>query len=216
MDVKTTLAIGIPVFIAFVGYVAAYVNGTRLDTKRAKLDRESKQLAARLDRVNRQLSEMYGPLLAIARAGSSAWKAFFDMYMPAGAASLNNATPEELEKFRQWMQVVQMPLNERLVEVITTKSDLLADNEIPEILLNVCAHVYSYKGLMARWQQGDFSRHFTALRYPAELHRYASKNYRALKEEQLHLLGALQRSSEPAARPAAEHRSSYWSRSPRT
>jgi hypothetical protein len=192
MDWTTTLGVGIPVFLAFAGYIAAYVNGTRLDAKRAKLDRENRQLAARLERVNRQLSELYGPLLATARAGGAVWNAFLDMYMPPGAKSMKGASPAELEKFRLWMTVVQMPLNDRLVEVITEKSDLLVDHDVPEILLNICAHVYSYRGISARWDAGDFSRHFTALRFPGdELDEYASTNYRQLKNEQLDLIGAL-------------------------
>jgi hypothetical protein len=194
MNWKATLAVVIPVVLAFAGYIAAYVNGTRLEAKRAALDRERTQRAARLERVNRQLSEMYGPLLATSRAGTSAWNSFFDMYMPSHARSMDNATPEQLERFRVWMQVVQMPLNERLVEVITTKSDLLEGYDMPEVFLDVCAHVYSYKGVIARWNLGDFSRHFTALNFPAEpLVEYVSKNYRALKNEQLELIGQLQR-----------------------
>ena len=196
MDWQTTLVIAIPVFLAFAGYIAAYVNGTRLDAKRATLDRENRQLTARLDRVNRQLSEMYGPLLATSRAGTAAWSAFFDMYIPLGQYSLDTATPEQLEIFRLWMQTVQMPLNDRLVEVITTKSDLLEEEDVPAILLEVCAHVYSYKGVMARWEVEDFSRHFTELNFPTALDDYASKNYRALKREQLRLIGVLQLGSE--------------------
>ena len=178
------------VLIAAAGWAAAYRNAARLADKNAESDRERQQRAARLERVNRQLSELYGPLLAISLAGTSAWKSFGNMYMRPDVWSMADATPDELARFRLWMQVVQMPLNERLVEVITTKADLLEGDDVPQVLLDLCAHVFSYKGVMARWALDDFSRHFTALKFPgAELNGYATTNYRALKEEQQRLIG---------------------------
>jgi hypothetical protein len=192
VDWKTTVTLVVTVVVAFAGWVFAYLNAARLADKNAALDRERQQRAARLERVNRQLSELYGPLLAVSQAGTSAWRSFGHMYMRRDVTSMAEATPEELEKFRLWMQVVQMPLNERLAELVVTKADLLNGDDVPDVLLELCAHVFSYRGVIARWALNDFSRDFTALQFPgARLSAYASENYKALKVEQQELIGLM-------------------------
>jgi hypothetical protein len=66
MDLLVTDAVVVAILgvvAALIGYVATYVNNIRMGQRQAKLDR-----------VNRQLSEFYGPLLAISSASGEAWE----------------------------------------------------------------------------------------------------------------------------------------------
>ena len=54
----------VTIVLALGGYLAKYVNDVRIEQRRA-----------RLDRVSRQLSEFYGPLLSLSYAGGIAWDA---------------------------------------------------------------------------------------------------------------------------------------------
>jgi hypothetical protein len=183
------LALGtlaVTALVAITGYVAKYINDLRIA-----------QHAARLDRLNRQLSEFYGPLFALAYAGGEAWTAALSTIFPTGPSSRpsfreQEPTPSEAAMFRLWMVSVFMPLNRRLVELILTKADLLVESEMPEVLLRVCTNVLAYEANLKSWDEGDFSRLGTVNDFPGEeLRKYASVNFDYLKKEQAKLLQEL-------------------------
>jgi len=171
--------IAIPLFLALVGYAAKYLSDVRLEQRRSRL--------ARLDR---QLSELYGPLFALSYAGSVAWSAA-SRQIRADAASFKerDLTADEQRIFRLWMTEVLMPLNRRLVDVITQNAHLLEDDEMPEVLLRVCANVLAFEVNARRWADGDFTRTWSVIPFPgAELDAYASETFRQLKREHAQLV----------------------------
>jgi len=61
----------VDVVVAVIGYFVTYRTNLRLV-----------QRNDRLERINRQLSEFYGPLLALTRSSDQSWKAFRKRYRP--------------------------------------------------------------------------------------------------------------------------------------
>ena len=59
------------VVVAVIGYFVTYRTNLRLA-----------QRNDRLERINRQLSEFYGPLLALTRSSDQSWQAFRKRYRP--------------------------------------------------------------------------------------------------------------------------------------
>jgi hypothetical protein len=125
----------ITVALAFIGYVATYINNIRIN-----------QRQARLDRVNRQLSELYGPLLATVESVDRVWNYFVKKYQVSVRGKDNvlyfgdePADEPELEVWRIWLQTVFMPSNRRLYELILAKTDLLRDDDMPEDALDLCS-----------------------------------------------------------------------------
>ena len=152
----------------------------------------------KLERVNRQLRELYGPLLSLAEASSITWDAFAfkycnppDFTVEEGVSPL---TPNGEKIWRHWMQTVFMPLNENMAQLVVKQADLLEEEEMPKCLRLLCAHVHGYKGVMAAWQNGDYSQHMSLTHFPgAELDAYARARYRELKTRQARLLGGHKR-----------------------
>jgi hypothetical protein len=68
VDRKTALTSSVTVLLAFTGYVASYLYNLRLAQRKN-----------RLERVTRQLSDLYGPLLALVSAGASSWIRLVDV-----------------------------------------------------------------------------------------------------------------------------------------
>ncbi|MFJ9821533.1 hypothetical protein ACIRU3_41075 [Streptomyces sp. NPDC101151] len=75
-------------------------------------------------------------------------------------------------------------------DVVVTKADLLIEEEMPQALLEFCAHVSGYEITAARWAQGNFDEHLSLISFPGrELREYIRDRFARLKSEQARLLG---------------------------
>lgn len=174
--------------VAAAGYAATYLTNLRLARRKDHLDR-----------VNRQLSELYGPLYAQAEAMDRAWHKFVDGGGNPWTA-LAPVTTEQAATWRLWMSTVFMPLNRRMVETLVSHADLLREDTIPEPLKDLCAHVACYEPIVARWQQDGYESvqpddHVSiAGNFPRrELSDYLRSSFESLKREQARLLAQMQR-----------------------
>jgi hypothetical protein len=174
------IAIVVPITVAFVGVLGAYFYNAALARRKDQLDR-----------VNRQLSELYGPLLALEAASSRSWEAFRSRYRPGGSYWERDPPPtvEEGEAWRLWMTEVFMPLNDRMAELVVTKADLLQSPDLPSCLLELVAHVESYRAVIADWKRGNYSENRAPLNFPRKaVHEYALRCFSELKTKQENLL----------------------------
>ena len=108
----------------------------------------------RLERVNQQLKQFYGPLYALNQASNLAWSAFRSRTRPGGSFFETNPPPsdEELAAWRRWMLVVFQPIHDEMLSVITKNADLLVEGNLPRSLQLFCAHVSAYKVVFDRWR----------------------------------------------------------------
>ncbi|MFI5642100.1 hypothetical protein ACIA8H_32430 [Streptomyces goshikiensis] len=169
--------------LAFIGYLATYLNGLRLA-----------QRQARLTRVNQQLSDFYGPLFALMEANSRTYDTFSEKYArPDGRDPFRHDTPptdQELAEWRTWATTVFIPNIKAMRDVVVTKADLLIEEEMPQALLQLCAHVSGYEITAARWAQGNYEEHLSLISFPGrDLREYIRDRFTRLKSEQARLLG---------------------------
>lgn len=161
------------VMLAFLGYIVTYLNNLQLSRRKD-----------RLERVNKQLSELYGPMFSLTHASSIAWKWFREAHSAEG-----ETTPDDLKEWRLWMSVVFMPQNVKLYDIILNKSDLLIETAMPQSLLDFCAHTVALQAVLEKWKNEDYSEHYPIARYPRDIDQYAHESYTRLKAEQSKLLG---------------------------
>jgi hypothetical protein len=180
MSWEDALAVGIPLLIALLGFIGAYLNGIRL-----ALQKE------RIERVNRQLADLYGPLLALVSAGNRSWGEFRSQYRQ-GIGYWDQSPPPtdaEAKAWRLWITTVFMPLNRQMRDLVVGHADLLREREIDPCLLDLCAHVASYEAILKRWEDEDFSENKPPLPFPRrELSAYVESSFRELKTVQDRLL----------------------------
>jgi hypothetical protein len=185
MTWATTATLAVTILVAVAGYLATYLNNLRLERRKNQLER-----------VNRQLSELYGPLFSLVRVSGTVWDAFTATVamQPSGKPfwqGIDTATDEELELWRLWIREVFMPLNQRMAEVIIEKADLLDESSMPESLTTLCAHVYGYKAVLEERENGNFARRTSVVGFPSELVLdYTDAAFTRLKKRQAELLGA--------------------------
>ncbi|MFI9611389.1 hypothetical protein ACIHCM_06805 [Streptomyces sp. NPDC052023] len=177
------IAVVVTVGLAFAGYAVTYLNGLRLA-----------QRQERLARVNRQLSDFYGPLFALTEANSRTFAAFMQRNArPDGRSPFVHEIPpseEELAEWRLWITTVFLPNVRAMRDLVVKHADLLSEPEMPPLLLQLCAHVSGYEITAARWAQGSYEQHLSVVPFPSEeIAAYARLGFGRLKAEQARLLG---------------------------
>ncbi|HSG46157.1 MAG TPA: hypothetical protein VLA72_23695 [Anaerolineales bacterium] len=173
MDQTLIITTVVTVSLAFLGYIATYINNLQI------LRRENQ-----LERINKQLSELYGPMFSVTHASTTAWKSFREGHHTDAIVS-----DDDLKEWRLWMTVVFMPQNVKLYEIILNKSDLLIETSMPNCLLDFCAHTVALQAVIEKWKNGDYSEHYAVARYPRDIDQYARDSYIKLKAKQSKLLG---------------------------
>ncbi|HEU5434428.1 MAG TPA: hypothetical protein VFU81_22335, partial [Thermomicrobiales bacterium] len=171
MDATVAAAL-VGVGAALIGYFVKYATDMRLA-----------QRNDRLERINRQLSEFYGPLLALTRSSDESWQAFRKRYRPPGNDSFwkNDPPPtaEDAVVWRLWMTTVFVPVHQQMMELVLDHADLIEEREMPPCLLSLCAHIAGYQAVLKEWERGEISvareDNISVVNFPGEeLARYAA------------------------------------------
>jgi hypothetical protein len=87
-----------------------------------------------------------------------------------------------------------VPNIQQMRDIIVHKSDLLIEDEMPSVLVQLCAHVSGYEITRARWARSELGEGKSIVDFPgSELQQYAAACFTRLEKEQLVLLGRRRR-----------------------
>ncbi|WP_045687729.1 hypothetical protein [Hymenobacter sp. AT01-02] len=161
-EIVTAAVTGAAVVVAYRA-----INAKRSDDRRAD----------RLNRINRQLSELYGKLSILNEAGIRNWYSFvlqysndntglgrefmrFFPYKPKAdepITAFNPAPPtaKQLEAYRQWLKVLFMKTNEEMLEVIYANADLVVGKTMPSVFIVFAEHVASLRLLLLKLEDKE-------------------------------------------------------------
>jgi hypothetical protein len=186
MSLGSTITLAVSIILAGAGYLATYVINLRLARRKD-----------RLDRINRQLSDFYGPLHALIEASNRAWA---ELLIKIGNPISERMTfsAETITTWRLWMNHVFMPLNRQMMTIVVQHADLIVDGDFPKCLEDLCAHIVCYEPVIERWKQADFDSlevqdNASVIDFPhAQLKSYVESCYSSLKREQADLLLRIQ------------------------
>ncbi|HTI08084.1 MAG TPA: hypothetical protein VL832_05995 [Puia sp.] len=169
----------VTILLAFIGYLVKYFNDLALARRKDKLDR-----------INKQLGDLYGPLYSLLKSNEQAWASFRKTYKPGGAYfdPLNPPNDEQLAAWRHYMKVVFMPANEKIYDVIVSKSDLLIENDMPACLLKLISHIVVYKAVIKNWELGKIEENTSIINFPDDAREYVYASFEKLKKEQFQYL----------------------------
>jgi hypothetical protein len=175
------------VAVAVIGYFVTYRTNLRLA-----------QRNDRLERINSQLSEFYGPLLALTGSSDQSWQAFRKRYRPGGGSFWKSDPPltvEDAAAWRLWMTTVFVPVHQQMMELVLNRAHLIEEPDMPSCLLTLCAHVNGYQAILKEWETGEISiereDNLSIVNFPGdELAAYAATAFSRLKAEQAELLGS--------------------------
>lgn len=115
----------------------------------------------RLNRINQQLSQLYGKLSILYETGMRDWCSFieqhgndskmyareFVQFFPSGENidDLPSPTAEQLKAYRKWLKTLFTITNEKMLEVIYANADLVIGKRMPPVLVLFAQHVSSMR-----------------------------------------------------------------------
>ena len=184
---KEMIAFSGSLLLAIVGYLFTYFHQRRRDRRQS-----------RLERVNLQLRNLYGPLYAALHANNATWDAFAANYWPAhgGRSYFEDGKPltkQEEQRWRLWMTEVFAPQNARIGELIVQNGDLVEDRDFPAAFVAVLAHIAAYRAVIKEWEARQYGEHTSILNFPREqLLVTVEPIYHRLRAEQSVLIGQVQ------------------------
>jgi len=150
--------------------------------QRAQITLERRQ--ARLLLVSSQLRDLYGPLNALVDVNERLWEALRDETLPAKPERQPAGGGEE---WNRWRDSVLMPVSREMRDLILKRPDLLIEDQVPQPLVDFCAHVAAREVAMSGRADGFQER--ALIPHPgAEYVGYVRDAFSYLKSEQRRLL----------------------------
>jgi hypothetical protein len=174
--------------IAAIVTVAGWIANHALTTR---AERTRKRHEARLAYVERQLEQLYGPLLFLVEEGRSAFHDFCGTLgrnvVFTGEGSL---TPDELQLWLFWVDHEFMPRNEAIQSLLSSKAHLIVGDRMPESYLQFVDHHNSWRISHARWKEEGVSYSWHAkTNWPRQFELDVIDSFARLKNTQAQLAG---------------------------
>ena len=173
----------------------------------ARADARKSLRAAQVERLSRQIGDLYGPLCSLYETGEAHHHAFLQSYSkdPTSEVKYRTFAPdyagmfeppgrEALAAFRNWTTAVFMETNVKIDELIRRHADLIVGTEIPQVLVQMSAHVAATRIMVEAWSHDSFTEreedevaHMPISSHPPSLKHYARAAFAVLKAELLRL-----------------------------
>jgi hypothetical protein len=186
------MAIFIPLIVAVIAALCAYIFNIQIERKRAYLKRTSDQL-----------QYLYGPLRALTFASNAAWSAFIQQYGSERQLlfEIDPINSDQIRRWRQWMISVFAPLHEKMEKIIIENTHLI-EGDMPQEFGLLLAHIASYKAVIARWSEENLTEFTTweeiklnntgLIDFPSALDEKIEKDFEVLMKRHEILLDSTQ------------------------
>ena len=188
----TTLLVAImAALVTAIGWIVTY----RLAVRQAQ---EVQQIAAALRFTERQLEELYGPLYFFLVEGEQSYKNIEGLI---DVARLRPPGDEQTLTIDQkiwlfWMENDALPRNEKIAELLRTRSHLIEGEQMPESFHRFLEHHSSWRLFFLMWQE----RHvdialFSNTLWPREFDLEVHHMYSVLKRRHASFLREMRQSA---------------------
>ncbi|WP_447035889.1 hypothetical protein [Streptomyces sp. DSM 118878] len=181
---STLLAALIAAMATAAGWIINSALGSRAELRR-------RQAEAQLTHVEQQLEQLYGPLLFLVKEGRSAWQDFCDT-LGRNAVFLNGRPLSEEEKalWLFWVDHEFMPRNEAIQRLLSSKTHLIAGDQMPDSFMEFIAHYNAWRVTHLRWKEDGvpYSWH-SKVNWPMKFEVDVIESYERLKNLQIQMAG---------------------------
>jgi hypothetical protein len=151
---------------------------------------KAKRLDAATRFIERQLEELYGPLFFLIIEGR---RTFRDLLDALGRNYVfqedRHLSPDELKTWLFWVDYDFLPRNEKMKQLLESKTHLLVDAIIPDSYLTFIDHHNSWKVNHCRWQKEgvEYAWH-SKINFPKQFEEDVISTFSRLKQKHSLLL----------------------------
>lgn len=152
-----------------------------------------RKLESSLKHVEKQLEELYGPLLFLIYESEQNFKDLL-IYLGRNYVFKSNEelSKEDLKTWLFWTENTFLPTNVKIADLLNKKTHLIDDSEFPQSYEIFLKHHYSWSINHLRWKQEGVKYIFRSnINWPTEFTEDIKKTYTKLKNIQYTLIGKI-------------------------
>lgn len=184
----------IGIIIALIGASITIVGWFVNHNLTASLERKRRRLNAQVEFRNRQLEELYGPLVFLVLEGRRSFEDLLDILGRRHVFAIGDSRlPEdELKTWLFWVDNEFLPRNKKVRELIAEKAHLIEGPQIPESWLRFADHYNSWRVRHDRWKKEGVEYSWTsAINWPRDFEEDVISTFKLLKQSQSELMQQL-------------------------
>lgn len=150
-------------------------------------EKRKEKFKARLEFIDQQLEELYGPLAFLIHEGEHSFKSIFRTNRKRWV-SLRGDKPKPDDQLALWIFWVEndfFPRNEKIKQLLMEKTHLIEGSRVPESFLQFMEHYNTWKLEHQRWREEGVEYSFISrVRFPEEFNDEVLTTFKKLKKEQ--------------------------------
>lgn len=185
MDTALTIAL-IGAAVSVIGWFINYVFTT-------VTERNKQKLTSKLEFTQRQLEELYGPLVFLVLEGRRSYSDLLEKLGRNFVFFENEPLPEnDLAIWLFWTEHDFFPRNEKIKQIIEGKTHLIDSQKVPESWLVFLDHYNSWKIGHLMWEKlGNKYDWHSKVNWPVEFEGDVIKTFNAIKQRHSKLIGKI-------------------------
>jgi hypothetical protein len=174
--------------VSALGWAINHILASRAERRKARL-------TARLAHVERQLSELYGPLVFLIHEGRAIFSDLLQSFGRNYVFVAGQPLPEnELATWLFWVDLDLMPRNSKIQSILASNAHLIVGEELPASYVKFLDHHNSWKIHHERWKrEGVKYQWHSKINYPMEFASEVVATFRHLMKTHAELIGAVGR-----------------------
>ncbi|MBD3192974.1 MAG: hypothetical protein GF308_20220 [Candidatus Heimdallarchaeota archaeon] len=150
-------------------------------------EKRKEKFEARLEFIDKQLEELYGPLAFLVHEGEHSFKSIFRTNRRRWV-SLRGDKPIPEEQLALWIFWVEndfFPRNEKIKQLLMEKTHLIEGSKVPESFLHFMEHYNTWKLEHQRWKEEGIEYSFLSrVKFPEDFNDEVLTTFKSLKKEQ--------------------------------
>lgn len=178
------------VILIIFGWIIPYKHSKQLEKNRNNYEREKEKRRLKKEFIDKQISQLYGPLAAIIREADISFKLItFQLgrkHIFENGRELKDLPENEQKIWIHYVDKYKLPAQAKMIEIIRNNIELMYNSEIPECVYTFLDYCIGWE-LLANQQKNGIANYYAyhySYNYPKEFDYYICDTLNFLLEEQ--------------------------------
>lgn len=191
--IDTAIAV-ISLLLIIVGWIIPYRYSLKINNLRINSEKELERIHWKKDFIDRQISELYGPIYALIIEGDISFSRILDQLgrsciIPEGKSFYD--LPEEEQKiWKHYVDTYKIKNQMKMVEIMRNNLHLIYNSDLPNCYKEFLEYSLGWELLDNQKCQGvpNYYEYYYVFSYPTEFNHYIRSTLKLLLDEQAKLI----------------------------